>query len=114
MTQRKSYPTDITNQQWQILAPLIPQPKTGGRPRSIEIREVINAIFYILTSGCAWRRLLPVAGRQTSNSVQQAIAVISGRSVRYAVPCGWDSKARQNGISWRNGFVGLPLLVQRP
>ncbi len=58
MTQRKPYPTDITDQQWQILAPLIPPPKTGGRPRSVEIREVINAIFYILASGCAWR-LMP-------------------------------------------------------
>lgn len=44
--------------QWELLEPLIPAPKPGGRPQSVDIREVINALFYILTAGCAWR-LLP-------------------------------------------------------
>ena len=57
MIQRKPYPTDITEQQWQLLAPLIPHPKPSGRPRSVEIREIINSIFYILASGCAWRMM---------------------------------------------------------
>ena len=57
MTQRKPYPTDLTDQQWQVLAPLIPAPKPNGRPRSVEIRGIINAIFYILASGCAWRMM---------------------------------------------------------
>ncbi len=55
---RKSYPTDISDEQWQLLEPLIPEPKPGGRPRTIDMREVINALFYILAAGCAWR-LLP-------------------------------------------------------
>ena len=58
MTHRKPYSTDISNQQWAILKPLIPAPKTGGRPRSVNMREIINAIFYILAAGCAWR-LIP-------------------------------------------------------
>ncbi len=41
-----------------ILKPLIPAPKTGGRPRTVNMREIINAIFYFLLSGCAWR-LMP-------------------------------------------------------
>jgi putative transposase len=55
---RKLYPTDITDQQWHILKPLIPTSKAGGRPRTVNVREVINAIFYILAGGCAWR-LMP-------------------------------------------------------
>lgn len=55
---RKPYPTDLTEQQWQLLASLIPAAKVGGRPRTVNVREILNAIFYILVSGCAWR-LMP-------------------------------------------------------
>lgn len=55
---RKHYPTDITDVEWTILKPLIPAVQPGGRPRFRNMREVINAIFYIQRSGCAWR-LLP-------------------------------------------------------
>lgn len=54
---RKPYPTDLTDAEWQLLEPLVPLAKRGGRSRSVDIREVINAIFYILRSGCAWRML---------------------------------------------------------
>jgi putative transposase len=57
MTNRKSYPTDINDQQWAILEPLIPAPLPGGRPRSVNMREIINSIFYILAAGCAWRMM---------------------------------------------------------
>jgi transposase len=55
---RKAYPTDISDEQWALLEPLIPAAKSGGRPRSVDMREVINALLYILSAGCAWR-LLP-------------------------------------------------------
>jgi putative transposase len=51
---RRRYPTDLTDAQWSILAPLIPSPKPGGRPRSIDMREVVNAIFYVLRDGIPW------------------------------------------------------------
>jgi putative transposase len=51
------YPSDLTAAQWAVLAPLIPPAKPGGRPRSVEMREVLNAIFYFLRSGCSWRFL---------------------------------------------------------
>ena len=54
---RKSYPTDLTYEQWKLLEPLIPQAKKGGRPRSTNMREVVNAILYILVAGCAWYML---------------------------------------------------------
>ena len=52
---RKSYPTDLTNDQWNVLDPLLPLPKPGGRPRSVDLREVINGILYVLRNGCTWR-----------------------------------------------------------
>ena len=55
---RKRYSTDLTDQQWQLIASLIPPAKVGGRPRTVDVREIVNAIFYVLASGCAWR-LLP-------------------------------------------------------
>ena len=51
------YPSDLTNEQWQIIAPLLPLAKPGGRPRTVDLREVINGIFYLNRSGCAWRML---------------------------------------------------------
>lgn len=55
---RKAYDTDLSDPEWALLKPLIPAVKLGGRPRSVNIREIVNAIFYIQRSGCAWR-LLP-------------------------------------------------------
>src|ERR671932_686226 len=52
------YPTALTDTEWTLLAPLIPTAKPGGRPRTTDIREVVNAIFYVLRGGCQWR-LLP-------------------------------------------------------
>src|SRR5215468_184365 len=52
------YPTDLTEAEWTILAPFIPAAKPGGRPRTTDMREVVNAIFYVLRDGCQWR-LLP-------------------------------------------------------
>ena len=55
---RKAYPTDLTDDEWRVLEPLISSAKPGGRPRSVDVREVMNAIRYVLRSGGAWR-LLP-------------------------------------------------------
>ena len=51
------YPTDLTEAEWTVLAELIPAAKPGGRPRTTDMREVVNAIFYSLRSGCQWRML---------------------------------------------------------
>ena len=55
---RRAYPSDLSDEQWSILEPNIPQPSLEGRPPTIERREVVNAILYVLRSGCPWR-LLP-------------------------------------------------------
>ncbi|SRR6266508_32595 len=58
MEARKSYPTDLTDQQWARIEHLLPQPKLRGRPLKYSRRDVLNAMFYITKGGCSWR-LLP-------------------------------------------------------
>jgi len=54
---RKHYPSDLTDAQWAILEPCIPSPRPGGRPRKTDMREVVNAIFYLTRESCSWRAL---------------------------------------------------------
>jgi putative transposase len=56
--QRPAYATDLSDEEWQILAPLLPPERPGGRPRKYPMREVINGIQYVLRGGCTWR-LMP-------------------------------------------------------
>jgi len=54
---RKRYPTDLTDEQWQLLEPLIPPAKPGGHPRTVDIREVLNGILYLTRGGITWRMM---------------------------------------------------------
>src|SRR3954465_3709442 len=54
---RKPYPSDLTDDQWAIIEPLLPPPVAAGAPRKTNLREVLNAIFYVLSTGCAWSAL---------------------------------------------------------
>src|SRR3954470_10440421 len=55
---RKPYPTDLSDAEWECIEPYLPTPRAVGRPRRHSLREILDAIFYIVRSGCAWR-LLP-------------------------------------------------------
>ena len=54
---RTPYPSDLTDAQWTLITPLIPPADPGGRHRSVNMREVINAILYLNRTGCSWRML---------------------------------------------------------
>src|SRR5262245_42032755 len=54
---RKPYPSDLTDDQWTLLEPLIPPAKHGGAPRRVNLREVLNTLFYQNRSGCQWDML---------------------------------------------------------
>jgi len=54
---RKPYPTDLTDEQWNLLKLMLPPTKRRGRKRKVDLREIINAILYLLRSGCSWRML---------------------------------------------------------
>ena len=51
------YPSDLTDGEWALVEPMIPPARHGGRKRSINVREVLNAIFYVLWTGCQWKAL---------------------------------------------------------
>jgi putative transposase len=54
---RAPYPSDLTDAEWARLAPLLPAARPGGRPRSVDLREIVNGCRYVVRSGCSWRSL---------------------------------------------------------
>ena len=51
------YPSDVTEEEWAVIAPLIPPARRGGRKRSVHSREVFNGVLYLLSTGCQWRAI---------------------------------------------------------
>jgi transposase len=51
------YPSDLSDTEWALIAPFIPAARRGGRRRSVDVREVLDAIFYVLATGCQWKAL---------------------------------------------------------
>lgn len=82
----KRYPSDLTDEEWERMAPLMPKPGRRGRPREVDFREVINAVRYLVRSGCGWRMLpiISARGRQSK----------AGSGSWHAVSC-----SRQSTIS---------------
>jgi putative transposase len=55
--ERKPYLSDLTDQQWKLIEPMIPPEKWGGRTRDVDMREVTNGILYLNRTGCQWRAI---------------------------------------------------------
>ena len=51
------YPSDVTDEEWALIGPLIPPAKRGGNKRTVDVREVVNGVMYILSTGCQWAAL---------------------------------------------------------
>ena len=51
------YPSDLTDEEWRLVAPLIPAAKRGGGKRSVDLRAVVNGLMYVLSTGCQWRAI---------------------------------------------------------
>ena len=49
------YPSDLTDSEWAQIAPLIPRPRSGGRRREVDERDLVNGMMYVLSTGCQWR-----------------------------------------------------------
>jgi transposase len=74
------YSSDLTDAEWSLVEPMIPPAKRGGRPRDVNVREILNAIFYVLLTGCQWNALphchapempmLRSATRQTCTTIE--------------------------------------------
>lgn len=54
---RLRYPSDLTDEEWSLIEPLIPPAKTGGGKRSVDLRAVVNGLMYVLSTGCQWRAI---------------------------------------------------------
>ena len=68
---RKTYQTHLSDEEWSYIGPHLPAPDAPGRPRLHALREVLDAIFYIVRSGCAWRLLphdFPTAGKPSTTT----------------------------------------------
>jgi transposase len=62
------YPSDLTDAEWRLIEPLIPPAKPGGNQRTVVMREVVNGLMYILSTGCQWRAIpRDLAARSTVN-----------------------------------------------
>ncbi len=97
---RRAYKTDLTDSQWQVIKPLIPPAKQGGRRRTVDMREVLNAIFYVIRTGCPWEMLphdFPPYStvyfyfrrwqkrgvwQQINNALRQKVRTIEGRNLQ--------------------------------
>lgn len=55
--ERKPYPSDLTDAQWELVGPQIPPERWGGRTRAVAMREVVNGILYLTRTGCQWRAI---------------------------------------------------------
>ena len=78
------YPSDLTDAEWVIVAPMIPPARHGGSKRSVNVREVLNGIFYILWTGCQWKALpkdLPPksAVNESSSSIRSMRQLVRSR-----------------------------------
>src|SRR5271157_2168007 len=51
------YPSDLTDEEWALVEPLIPAAKRGGNRRHVDVREVVNGLMYVLSTGCQWRAI---------------------------------------------------------
>lgn len=54
MGERKPYPSDVTDAQWEVVEPVLRRTGTWGRPREVDLREVLNGILYLVRTGCPW------------------------------------------------------------
>jgi transposase len=90
--ERKPYPSDLSDAEWEMLAPLLPTERQTGSPRRVEIREVLNAVMYVADNGIKWRALphdfpawQTVYGyfrRWTQSGVWEEVTGVLNRAVR--------------------------------
>jgi hypothetical protein len=78
------YPSELSDREWALLEPELPAAKPGGRPRSVDLRVILNGIFYVLRSG--WERVGEVRGDETLPARQRFAATGSASHISVARP----------------------------
>jgi len=81
------YPSDLTDEEWALVKPVIPRAKRGGNKRTVDVREVVNGLMYVLSTGCQWHAMpkdLPLCREQADREVSPTAAIIDSQSVKSA------------------------------
>src|SRR6202163_1009069 len=91
------YPSDVTDEEWKHLEPLIPPAKRGGRKREVDMREVLNGVMYVLGTGCQWRYIPKTCPPKARCIV---ISATGGMTVRWiaSITCCTSNAARNSNV----------------
>src|SRR5215211_2625305 len=105
---RRTYPTDLSDAEWNYVEPHMPAPKGHGRPRTHDLREILEVVFYLLKSGCQWRLLphdFPRDGPpSTITSERGGSTVLGRRSTGYPRTPEGSLEAGSSAQRRRRGF----------
>src|ERR1051325_189129 len=80
----RPYDTDLTDAAWELVKPLLPAARHGCRPRTTDVRAVVDAIFYLLRTGCQWR-LLPQM-EEIEKSLKEVMQTVAGADLLRTLP----------------------------
>jgi putative transposase len=123
MSTSANYPTDLTDAQWELIRPLIPVP-SGGRPRTTDLRQIVNAILYQAKTGCQWRMLphdFPPEGtvrdyfhrfkrhktlESINTELRQRVRLRAGRDAEPSLAVIDSQSVKASGTSGERGFDG--------